>query len=52
MVISPGAVATELPNSTAEADIGERLRKAYENAVPADSFARAVAFAMSHFRNL
>ena len=49
---SPGAVATELPNSTAEADIGERLRKAYENAVPADSFARAVAFAMNHFRHL
>jgi NADP-dependent 3-hydroxy acid dehydrogenase YdfG len=51
-VISPGAVATELPNSTTEADIAERLRKAYENAVPADSFARAVAFAMSHFRHL
>jgi NADP-dependent 3-hydroxy acid dehydrogenase YdfG len=46
-VISPGAVATELPNTTTEPDIAEKLRKAYENAVPADSFARAVAFAMS-----
>ncbi len=46
-VISPGAVATELPNSTTEPDIAERLRKAYENAIPADSFARAVAFAIT-----
>jgi NADP-dependent 3-hydroxy acid dehydrogenase YdfG len=46
-VISPGAVATELPNSTTEPDIAERLRKSYESAIPADSFARAVAFAMS-----
>src|SRR6266478_5120189 len=46
-VISPGAVATELLNSTSEPDIAERLRKAYENAIPADSFARAVAFAIT-----
>lgn len=46
-VISPGAVATELPNSTTEPDTAEKVRKAYENAIPADSFARAVAFAMS-----
>src|SRR3989440_973294 len=46
-VISPGAVATELPNSTTEPDIAENIRKAYESAIPADSFARAVAFAMS-----
>ena len=46
-VISPGAVATELPNSTTEPDIAERLRKAYENAIAADSFARAVAFAIT-----
>jgi NADP-dependent 3-hydroxy acid dehydrogenase YdfG len=46
-VISPGAVATELPNSTTEPDIAERLRKSYESAIPADSFARAIAFAMS-----
>jgi NADP-dependent 3-hydroxy acid dehydrogenase YdfG len=46
-VISPGAVATELPNSVTEPDIAEKVRKAYEIAIPADSFARAVAFAIS-----
>jgi NADP-dependent 3-hydroxy acid dehydrogenase YdfG len=47
-VISPGALATELPNSATEPDIAERLRKFYkEMAIPADSFARAVAFAIS-----
>ena len=46
-VISPGAVATELPNSVTEPDIAENVRKSYEMAIPADSFARAVAFAMS-----
>jgi NADP-dependent 3-hydroxy acid dehydrogenase YdfG len=46
-VISPGAVATELPNSTTEPDIAERVRQAYEIAIPGESFARAVAFAMS-----
>ncbi len=47
-VISPGAVATELPESVTEPDVAERIRKFYEeNAIPADSFARAVAFAMS-----
>src|SRR5512142_2229725 len=46
-VISPGAVATELPNSTTEPDVAERIRKTYESAIPADSFARAVAFALS-----
>jgi NADP-dependent 3-hydroxy acid dehydrogenase YdfG len=46
-VISPGSVATELPNSTTEPDIAETVRKAYESAIPADAFARAVAFAIS-----
>jgi NADP-dependent 3-hydroxy acid dehydrogenase YdfG len=46
-VISPGAVATELPNSVTEPDIAESVRKIYEIAIPAESFARAVAFAMS-----
>ena len=45
-VISPGAVDTELPNSVTEPDIAEKVRKAYEIAIPAESFARAVAFAM------
>jgi NADP-dependent 3-hydroxy acid dehydrogenase YdfG len=47
-VISPGAVATELPNSVTDPDASERIRSFYEQvAVPADSFARVVAFAMS-----
>ncbi len=47
-VISPGAVATELPNSITERDVSENIHKFYEAfAIPADSFARAVAFAMS-----
>jgi NADP-dependent 3-hydroxy acid dehydrogenase YdfG len=47
-VISPGAVATELPNSVTEPDIAESIHKLYEEtAIPAESFAQAVAFAMS-----
>ncbi|MBV9248581.1 MAG: SDR family oxidoreductase [Acetobacteraceae bacterium] len=47
-VISPGAVATELPNSVTDPDAGARIRKFYaEAAIPAESFARAVAFAIS-----
>jgi NADP-dependent 3-hydroxy acid dehydrogenase YdfG len=46
-VISPGAVATELPSSVTEPDVAEIVRKSYETAIPAESFARAVAFAIS-----
>jgi len=46
-VISPGMVSTELTSSITEPDIAETFRKSYEMAIPADSFARAVAFAMS-----
>jgi NADP-dependent 3-hydroxy acid dehydrogenase YdfG len=47
-VISPGAVATELPDSITEQDISENMHGFYEKyAIPADSFARAVVFAMS-----
>lgn len=47
-VISPGALATELPNSITEPDVAENVRKfVQEVALPAESFARAVAFAMS-----
>ena len=47
-VISPGAVATELPNSVTDPEAGARIRKFYaEAAIPAESFARTVAFAMS-----
>lgn len=47
-VISPGAVESELPASITEADIAAGVSKFYADfALPADSFARAVAFAMS-----
>jgi NADP-dependent 3-hydroxy acid dehydrogenase YdfG len=47
-VISPGAVDTELPNSVTDPAVAERVNQLYaEVAIPADSFARAVAFAMS-----
>lgn len=46
-VISPGAVATELPNTITDPAVAERVHKLYADvAIPADSFARAVAFAM------
>lgn len=46
-VISPGAVATELPNTVTDPAVAERINKLYtEIAIPADSFARAVAFAV------
>ena len=47
-VISPGAVATELPDSVTDPAAAERIKKFYaEVAIPAGSFARAVAYAMS-----
>jgi NADP-dependent 3-hydroxy acid dehydrogenase YdfG len=47
-IISPGAVATELPNSITDPETAARVRKFYEaSAIPADSFARVVAFAIS-----
>jgi NADP-dependent 3-hydroxy acid dehydrogenase YdfG len=47
-VISPGAVATELPNSVTDPNAAERIRKfCAESAIPANSFARAVAFAVN-----
>ncbi|CAB3742340.1 putative oxidoreductase [Paraburkholderia sediminicola] len=47
-VISPGAVATDLPGSITEPDVAGFVSKFYEEiAIPAESFARAVAFAIS-----
>jgi NADP-dependent 3-hydroxy acid dehydrogenase YdfG len=46
-VISPGAVDTELPASATEADVLANMQKFYADiAIPADSFARAVVYAM------
>lgn len=47
-IISPGAVATELPDSITEPDVSAGIHQFYEQyAIPADSFARVVAFAIS-----
>jgi NADP-dependent 3-hydroxy acid dehydrogenase YdfG len=52
-VISPGAVATELPNSITDLGAAECVRTFYSQvAVPAEWFARAVAFAMSQPQNV
>lgn len=46
-VLSPGAVASELPASVTEPDIAQRMQSFYDAiAIPPDSFARAVAYAM------
>jgi NADP-dependent 3-hydroxy acid dehydrogenase YdfG len=47
-VISPGAVATELPDSISDAGVAKRVRDLYARvAISADSFANMVLFAMS-----
>ncbi len=46
-IISPGAVATELPQSITEPDIAQGIAKFYDShAIPPSSFARAVGFAV------
>jgi NADP-dependent 3-hydroxy acid dehydrogenase YdfG len=46
-IVSPGAVDTELPGTATEPDMVRGLQAFYEaNAIPAESFARAVAFAI------
>jgi NADP-dependent 3-hydroxy acid dehydrogenase YdfG len=45
-MISPGAVATELPESSSEEDTRRNLRELYKIAIPADSIARAIAYAI------
>ncbi len=47
-VISPGAVATNLPNSITAEDISKGIHDYYEkNAISADSFARSLEFIIS-----
>lgn len=47
-VISPGAVATELLNQISEKDVFDTVKAVVDNlAIPADSFARMVSFAIS-----
>jgi NADP-dependent 3-hydroxy acid dehydrogenase YdfG len=46
-IISPGVVVSELPNSATDPDVAANIRKMYDDiGIPADSFARAVAFAI------
>lgn len=46
-IISPGAVDTELPNSISEVDVAAGTKQFYAaQAIPADSFARCVVFAL------
>jgi NADP-dependent 3-hydroxy acid dehydrogenase YdfG len=45
-MISPGAVATELPESSSEEATRKNLREFYKMAIPADSIARAIAYAI------
>jgi NADP-dependent 3-hydroxy acid dehydrogenase YdfG len=47
-IISPGAVESELPQSLTEPDMAKNVAAFYDAyAIPADSFARVVAFAIS-----
>jgi NADP-dependent 3-hydroxy acid dehydrogenase YdfG len=45
-MISPGAVATEIPESSSEEATRKSLREFYKMAIPADSIARAIAYAI------
>jgi NADP-dependent 3-hydroxy acid dehydrogenase YdfG len=46
-IVSPGAVATELPESSSEEETRKNLREFYKMAIPADSIARAIAYAIA-----
>lgn len=47
-VISPGAVFSELPGSITESDFAKKMNEFYQQcAIPADSFARAVLYAIN-----
>jgi NADP-dependent 3-hydroxy acid dehydrogenase YdfG len=45
-MISPGAVATELPESSSEEATRKNLREFYKMAIPADSIASAIVYAI------
>jgi NADP-dependent 3-hydroxy acid dehydrogenase YdfG len=46
-IISPGAVATELVDHMTESDVRAAMQQVYAEAISADSFAHAVAYAVS-----
>jgi NADP-dependent 3-hydroxy acid dehydrogenase YdfG len=45
-IISPGAVATELPESSSEEATRQNLREFYKMAIPANSIANAITYAI------
>ena len=45
-MISPGAVASELPESSSEEATRKNLREFYKMAIPANSTASAIAYAI------
>ena len=45
-MISPGAVATEIPESSLEEATKKSLREFYKMAIPADSIERAIAYSI------
>ena len=45
-MVSPGAVATELPESSSEEATRKNLHEFYKMAIPADSIARTIAYAI------
>jgi len=45
-IISPAAIATELPESSSEESTRKSLREFYKITIPADSMARAIAYAI------
>jgi len=51
-MISPGAVATELTEGTSEEATKENLLEFYKIAIPADSIARAIAYAIEQPANV
>lgn len=52
-VLSPGAVDTDLPGSVGAPGVNEAIADYYQkNAIPADSFARCVLFAMGQPENV
>lgn len=52
-IISPGAVESELPEKISDDDVAEEMRELYEDhAISADSFARAVGFAIEQPENV
>ena len=45
-ILSPGAVASELPQSITEPDVARAVSRLYDQALPADAFADMVIFAI------